>query len=253
MDRVLRGPRLKRRPAWRRRRLRRRPDLRWTLATIAGAIVMATVLLVLPLRWLPPLTSAFMIRTWVLKPGDAGALLYDWVPRSRISRLAASAVIASEDQKFLDHHGFDFGSIGEAISNGDGPTRGASTISQQVAKNLYLWPGRSWLRKGVEAYLTLWIELFWPKERILEVYLNIAQFGPTVFGVEAAARNYFGKPAAQLNREESALLAAVLPNPEHLRVSRPSAYVRQRQAWIIGQALRVERVGLFNAQRWRER
>lgn len=217
-----------------------------------AALVAATILLVLPLRWLPPLTSAFMIRTWVLKPDGAGALLYDWVPRERISRLAAASVIASEDQKFLEHIGFDFASIGEVVGNGNGngPTRGASTISQQVAKNLYLWPGRSWLRKGIEAYLTIWIELLWPKERILEVYLNIAQFGPTVFGVEAAARNYFGKPAARLDREEAALLAAVLPNPQRLRVSRPSAYVRQRQAWIIGQAARAERVGLFDARKW---
>ncbi len=220
-----------------------------------AALFAVTILLVLPLRWLPPLTSAFMMRAWVLKPDEAGALRYHWVPRTRISRFAAASVIASEDQKFLEHIGFDFASIGEAVGNGNGngPVRGASTISQQVAKNLYLWPGRSWLRKGIEAYLTIWIELLWPKERILEVYLNIAQFGPTVFGVEAAARNYFRKPAARLNREEAALLAAVLPNPERLRVAQPSAYVRQRQAWIIGQAARAERVGLFDARKWRGR
>jgi monofunctional biosynthetic peptidoglycan transglycosylase len=219
---------------------------------LAVAILAGTVLLVLPLRWLPPLTSAFMVRAWVLKPGSAGALRYEWVARPRISRHAAAAVIAAEDQKFLQHPGFDFKSIGTAISDGEGPSRGASTISQQVAKNLFLWPERSWLRKGIEAYLTVWVELLWPKERILEVYLNIAQFGPGVFGVEAAARQFFAKPAAQLNREEAALLAAVLPNPERLRVARPSAYVRERQAWILAQAARVERTGLFDARRWRE-
>ena len=256
MARVLRGHRLTRRRPWFRRRSRpRRRGLRWTLARVLATVAIATVALLLPLRWLPPVTSAFMVRASVVKPANSGDVLYDWVPRNRISRHVVTAVIAAEDQKFFQHHGFDFRAIGAAIGNGagDGPSRGASTISQQVAKNIFLWPGRSWLRKGIEAYLTAWIELLWPKERILEVYLNVAQFGPTVFGVEAAAGNFFGKPAVLLNREEAALLAAVLPNPERLRVARPSAYVRQRQTWILGQTPRVERTGLFDARRWRER
>lgn len=226
---------------------------RWAILRILAAIVAATVLLILPLRWLPPLTSTFMIRTWLTKPAGAGPVHYHWVSRDAISPHAAAAVIAAEDQRFFTHPGFDFAAISAAISdgNGEGPSRGASTISQQVAKNLYLWPGRSWLRKGIEAYLTVAIEWLWPKERILEMYLNIAQFGPTIFGVEAAARRYFGKTAARLNREEAALLAAVLPNPERLRVARPSAYVLERQAWILSQAARLDRAGLFDARRWR--
>jgi monofunctional biosynthetic peptidoglycan transglycosylase len=215
--------------------------LRWTFLRVLSAFVVAAVVLVLPLRWLPPLTSGFMVRAWI---GQSGPTRYEWTPLDRISGRVVSAVIAAEDQKFFQHHGFDFRSIGEAIrdSDGNGPRRGASTISQQVAKNLYLWPGRSWLRKGIEAFLTVCIELLWPKQRILEIYLNIAQFGPAVFGVEAAARNYFHKSAARLNREEAALLAAVLPNPERLHVGRPSPYLQQRQMWIMYQATRVERV-----------
>jgi monofunctional biosynthetic peptidoglycan transglycosylase len=150
-----------------------------------------------------------------------------------ISRFAALAVVAAEDQRFPLHHGFDFAEIGEALEErGNGRLRGASTISQQVAKNLFLWQGRSFVRKGLEAWLTLWIELLWPKRRILEVYLNLAELGPGVFGVEAASRRTFGKPAARLEAEEAALLAAVLPNPVRYRADAPSSYVRHRAARI---------------------
>ncbi len=147
------------------------------------------------------------------------------------------AVIAAEDQQFPFHAGFDFKSIREAVRhNADSRrVRGASTISQQVAKNLFLWSGRSYLRKGLEAGLTVLIEWLWPKERILEMYLNLAQFGRGTYGVEAAAQRYFHKRARQLRRTEAALLAAVLPNPVRMRVEAPSAYVRSRQAWILGQ------------------
>jgi monofunctional biosynthetic peptidoglycan transglycosylase len=207
--------------------------VRSVVAALAG-----TVLLVLPLRWLPPLTSSFMVQNWFGQASLGARVHYDWVPRAEISREAARAVIAAEDQKFFGHPGFDVDSIGKAWrGNARGrPVRGASTISQQVAKNLWLWPGRSWLRKGLEAWFTLWIEWLWPKDRILEVYLNVAQFGPDVFGVEAASRRYFGKPARRLSREESARLAAVLPNPRLLRVGQPSRYVLRRQAWIQRQA-----------------
>ena len=146
-------------------------------------------------------------------------------------------MVASEDQKFPRHHGFDTDELANAVREwrrGE-RTRGASTISQQVAKNLYLWPGRSLVRKGIEAYLTAWIELTWPKQRILEVYLNIAQMGDGVFGVGAASDAYFGTAPAHLTREQCALLAAVLPSPERFHVDAPSPYVRERQAWILQQ------------------
>lgn len=216
---------------------RRFPVLRWLGRGIAG-FVLLTVLLVLPLRWLPPLTTSFMIQNWLKQASLSARVAYDWVPRSAISREAALAVMAGEDQKFLDHPGFDVDSIRTAIrkSRGGIPRRGASTISQQVAKNLWLWPGHSLVRKAIEAWFTVFIELFWPKERILEVYLNVAQFGPTVFGVEAASRTYFGRPASRIDRSEAALLAAVLPNPNRFLVQRPSPFVRGRQAWIAWQA-----------------
>lgn len=214
-------------------------------------IVTLTVLLVLPLRWLPPLTTSFMLQNWLGQKSLSAEVRFDWVPRQQISRRAALAVLAAEDQKFFDHGGFDFESIRKALrSNGNGrPVRGASTISQQVAKNLWLWPGRSWFRKGLEAWFTVWVELLWPKERILEVYLNTAQFGPQVFGVEAAARQYFRKTAATLNEPESALLAAVLPNPRQFRVANPSIYTARRQAWVQRQARRLERE--LPPARWR--
>jgi len=211
------------------------------LRVTAGFLAL-TILLVLPLRWLPPLTSSFMLQNWVAQSSLSADVRYDWVSRDKISRRAALAVMAAEDQKFLSHAGFDVESIRKVWKrNGRRrQLRGASTVSQQVAKNLWLWPDRSWLRKGLEAWFTLWVELLWPKERILEVYLNIAQFGPNVFGVEAASRLYFRKPAAGLTEPEAALLAAVLPNPRVYRVPNPSHYTTRRQAWVQSQARRLE-------------
>jgi monofunctional biosynthetic peptidoglycan transglycosylase len=159
------------------------------------------------------------------------------VPWEEISPHVALAVIAAEDQKFPVHRGFDLEQIDRAFTDAERGrrVRGASTISQQVAKNLFLWPGRSWFRKGLEAWFTVLIELLWPKQRILEVYLNIAEFGRGVWGVEAASRRFFGRPAKSLAREQAALLAAVLPNPKRFRAEAPSAYVKRRQAWILGQ------------------
>ena len=167
---------------------------------------------------------------------------HDWVPWPQISRNAALAVVAAEDQKFFVHRGFDFDQIGKAVSDAQRgrPLRGASTITQQVAKNLFLWGGQNWFRKAIEAWFTVWIELLWPKERILEVYLNSAQFGRGVWGVEAASRTYFGKGAALLSRAEAAALAAVLPSPNYYRVVNPGPYVRRRQAWILGQMRQLE-------------
>ena len=151
----------------------------------------------------------------LLQPGAVAEIEHTWVPRSAIAWDAARAVIASEDQRFIEHRGIDFVSLDKALADyrGGDDLRGASTITQQVAKNLFLWQGRSFVRKALEAYFAVLIELCWTKERILEVYLNIAEFGPRVFGVEAAARQYFGSSAASLRLSDAALLAAVLPNP----------------------------------------
>jgi monofunctional biosynthetic peptidoglycan transglycosylase len=147
------------------------------------------------------------------------------------------AAIAAEDQQFPFHAGFDFESIRKAVQHNSKSKRkrGASTISQQVAKNLFLWSGRSWARKGLEVYFTVLIEAAWPKERILEVYLNVAEFGPGTYGVQAAAQRFFRKDAARLTRREAATLAAVLPNPKRFRADRPSNYVQKRRDSIMGQ------------------
>ena len=195
---------------------------------------------VLLMRWWPPVTSAFMLeaRLGALASGNSSfRLRHIWVQRNRISAPAQLAVIASEDQKFPFHHGFDFNSIHDALREQEEGvrSRGASTLSQQTAKNLFLWGGHSYVRKALEAWFTTLLELCWPKTRILEVYLNSAQFGPDVFGVEAAAQVYFHKHAAALTRSEAAQLAAVLPNPVRLHADRPSAYVAARREWILGQ------------------
>ena len=159
---------------------------------------------------------------------------YEWVDREAISKDLRLAVVLAEDQRFLLHNGFDGRSLRRALREREkGRVRGASTISQQVAKNLFLWPGQSYLRKGIEAWLTLWIELLWPKQRILEVHLNIAQFGPCVFGAGAASERFFGVPPLELAPDEAALLATVLPNPKRLRAHNPGPYASERRAEIL--------------------
>jgi len=197
-----------------------------------------TAMPIVTMRWIRPWTTAFMIQHDFAAGAACDRFTYPWAPWRAISPHVPVAILAAEDQRFPAHLGFDFQSIADALEDrGDGRRlRGASTISQQVAKNLFLWPAHSWVRKGLEAYLTVIIELAWPKRRILEVYLNIAQFGPCTFGVAAAGEVFFAKPAAILSASEAALLAAVLPNPEHFRVDAPSARVRQRAAWIRQQA-----------------
>ena len=163
---------------------------------------------------------------------------YQWVNAKNISPNAMAAVIASEDQQFYRHFGFDLASISSSISayfNGGQRLRGASTISQQVAKNLFLTPSKSFIRKGLEVWFTLLIEILWSKERILAVYLNIAEFGDHLFGIEAASQRYFGIPAKNLSRPQAAMLAATLPNPLRLKAARPSSYVIRRQQWILRQ------------------
>jgi monofunctional biosynthetic peptidoglycan transglycosylase len=162
-------------------------------------------------------------------------LLHEWVPWRDLGGELPLAVVAAEDQKFAEHYGFDLESIVDAMKQNaeSGSLRGGSTISQQVAKNLFLWPGRSYLRKGVEAWFTLLIEALWPKRRVLEVYLNVAEFGPGVYGSGAAAEELFGTAPARLGAEQAALMAAVLPSPKRLRADQPSAYLLERQRWIL--------------------
>ncbi|TJY59064.1 monofunctional biosynthetic peptidoglycan transglycosylase [Sinimarinibacterium sp. CAU 1509] len=198
------------------------------IALIAG---LALVLPILLLRWVPPPITAYMLQS------PTTPVRYSWVPSTRISAAVPKAVLASEDQKFYQHHGFDLAAIETAIEHNrtHDTQRGASTISQQTAKNLFLWPGGGYLRKGLEAGLTVLIEALWPKSRILEVYLNIAEFGPGIYGVEAAAQTYFHKPAATLSRDEAARLAAVLPSPRRWSAREPGPYVRTRADWILRQ------------------
>ncbi|PKE32490.1 monofunctional biosynthetic peptidoglycan transglycosylase [Rahnella sp. AA] len=188
--------------------------------------------------FLPVPFSAVMIERQVSAwlTGDFGYVAHsDWVPMDEISAPMALAVMASEDQKFPEHWGFDMEAIQSVLDKEGGKMRGASTLSQQTAKNLFLWDGRSWVRKGLEAGLTVGIETVWTKRRILTVYLNIVEFGDGVFGVEQAAQHFFHKPASRLTASQAALLAAVLPNPHLFKVNAPSAYVLRRQQWILRQ------------------
>ncbi len=226
----------------RRRKAKQRSRLR-RAATWLGLVALAVVLLsfaaVLPLRWTNPVSTAFM------KQDTSGRdpLLYEWVAWQDLGTAAPLAVVAAEDQRFADHFGLDVTAIRKAVGEKDqrGYLRGASTITQQTAKNLYLWPGRNVLRKGLEAWLAVIIETSLPKRRILEIYLNVAEFGPGISRVGAASRYYFGRAPARLRDSEAALLAAVLPNPKRLRVDAPSEYVRERQRWILTQMQRFER------------
>lgn len=207
------------------------------VALLVAAWAAATVTAVVALRWIDPPTTAFILQSRVAElvartPGYQYSR--EWRDWEQVSKNAALAVVAAEDQKFPLHRGFDFKQIDKALEDRERGrrARGASTITQQVAKNLFLWPGQSWLRKGLEAGITVLIELAWPKRRILEVYLNVAEFGRGTWGVQAASRRYFRKDAAALTRAEAALLAAVLPAPKRFRADAPSNYVRRRQDWI---------------------
>jgi monofunctional biosynthetic peptidoglycan transglycosylase len=212
---------------------RPRRRFRWGLWLFLAllAIVLTPPAVVVALRWIAPPTTAFILQSPV-QPAD-----YVWVPAARHPQALRDAVIAAEDQKFYTHYGFDLEAIALALEHNQKSKRkrGASTITQQVAKNLFMWPSRSYLRKGLEASFTILLELCWPKERILEVYLNVAEFGPGTFGVEAAARKFFDKSAQELSPVESARLAAVLPNPRKWSAKRPGRYVQARTDWILAQ------------------
>jgi monofunctional biosynthetic peptidoglycan transglycosylase len=208
--------------------------LRWIVRLIL-LFVLLSVVLTLLYRWVNvPVTPLMVIR--YLDP-DVGRIRKEWVPLERISDYMVLAVVVHEDQNFLEHQGFDLKAIQKAIEHNKKAKRkrGASTISQQTAKNVFLWPQRSWLRKGLEVWFTFLIELFWSKQRIMEVYLNVIETGRGLYGVEAAAQTYFGKPAARLTPEEAALIAAVLPAPLRYSVTEPGPYMRARQRWILQQ------------------
>lgn len=211
--------------------------LRWVSKWLLRLAVLGLVLLVgltLPLRWIDPATSAYMtLDVW----RNDRVIDHHWVPYEEISDHLKLAVIASEDQKFPHHFGFDLAQIRQAVDTrlDGGRLRGASTITQQLARNLYLWPGRDWIRKGLEAALTVPLELFVPKHRLLEIYLNIAEFDAGVYGAEAAARHYFDRPASRLSRAQAALLAGVLPAPRRFEADRPDSALRERQRWILDQ------------------
>ncbi|MGY0799234.1 monofunctional biosynthetic peptidoglycan transglycosylase [Lysobacter sp. A286] len=226
--------------------------VRWLLALPLLWLLVTTVQVAV-LRFVDPPFTAFMaarqLNAW--SEGDRDfRVAYDWRDRSQVSSHLAVAVIASEDQRFADHHGFDLKAIRKARARHErgGKLRGASTISQQTAKNLFLWSGRSWVRKGMEAWYTALMELMWPKSRIVEVYVNIAEFGDGVYGAQAAARRYFGKDAAQLSPAEAARLAAVLPSPKRYSAASPGPYVQRRSRQIqqqmrqIGGAAYLERL-----------
>jgi len=232
--------------ATRKRRRKKRSskkNISWTRRLTAGifrillGLVIISFLLVLALRWINPPTSMMMTIQRckaVINHRKDFRIDYRWVNYEQIALNLPLAIIASEDQKFPIHHGFDLEAITDAVEtriNG-GRLRGASTITQQVAKNLFLWPGKSLSRKGIEAYFTILVEIIWSKQRILEVYMNIAEFGDGIFGVEAASQRYFGKPARKIHLWEAARLAAVLPDPKAMNPKRSSAYVYKRAKWI---------------------
>ncbi|MCW9700012.1 monofunctional biosynthetic peptidoglycan transglycosylase [Avibacterium sp. 20-129] len=208
--------------------------LRYSLYVFAAFLGITLLFRIVPVPF-----SSYMAQQKVshLLNGESYPIKYQWVSLDDISWQMQLAVIAAEDQKFAQHHGIDWNAINNALKYNKKSTkvRGGSTISQQTVKNLYLWHGQSWLRKAIELPMTLMLEQLWSKKRILEVYLNIAEFGYGIFGVEAASQAYFKKSAKQLNQQEAALLAAVLPNPILFKANKPSAFVQKRQRWIMRQ------------------
>lgn len=212
------------------------------------ALCLLSVCCAVILRFVDPPFTAVML----LEPGAFSAIDYRWVPRERISEHAARSVIAAEDQRFLEHFGFDLDQIDDAIGDWrrGGELRGASTITQQVAKNVFLWNGRSFVRKGLEAWLAIFVHVFVPKSRTLEIYLNVAEFGPGIFGIEAAARRFFGMSAADLSPAQAARLAAVLPGPKTMSAAQPGEYVLMRQQSILEQMNLLERRGHFRELDW---
>lgn len=221
-----------------------RAIIRWTVVAFLGS----TILAVVALRFLPVyFTPLMFIRCFEqLAEGKSLKMKHHWVPLNKISPSLPMAVMASEDAKFLKHHGFDYQAIEHAAErNRKHPEKrklGASTISQQTAKNVFLWPGRSWVRKGFEVYFTALIELMWPKERIMEVYLNSIEMGDGIYGADAVAEEHFGTDAQNLTKAQCALIAATLPNPRKFSSKNPSSYMRKRQARIMREMKYVDKL-----------
>jgi len=212
--------------------------LKFIFKCILWGIVFSFLLIII-FKWAPvPLTPLMVIRNFEHTQKDKPkGWKHDWVSIDKISKNIQLAVICSEDQNFLNHHGFDVDAIKKAMENNQKSQKmkGASTISQQTAKNVFLWPQRSWLRKGLEAYFTFLIELTWSKERIMEVYLNSIEMGRGIYGVEAASQYWFKKSASKLSQQEAAAIAAILPNPKVYRANPASTYIQSRKQWIIRQ------------------
>lgn len=207
--------------------------------------LISTILVTLIYRFVnPPVTPLMMIRVVEqLAEGEKPRMQYDWVRLDNISPNMPLAVIASEDNNFMNHYGIDFDAIQKAqkLNKRGRRLRGASTISQQTAKNVFLWPARNWVRKGLEVYFTGLIELTWGKERIMEIYLNVIEMGDGIYGTEMAARQYFDKPAARLTRTECAAIAAVLPGPRKWRPDRPTPYIQRKTSAISSLMNKIER------------
>lgn len=211
--------------------------LRTVLVLFLLSIVMTIVYRFVPV----PVTPLMIQRYFEMEDGKIDK---DWKPLEEISDNLPLAVVTAEDQKFEEHYGFDLEAIEKAVKYNEKhkgkKVKGASTISQQTAKNVFLWPGRSWVRKGLEVYFTFLIELFWSKERIMEVYLNVIEMGPGVYGAEAAAQHYFNKPAEKLTKSEAASIAAILPNPNRWSASKPTPYIVKKRNWILRHMKKIE-------------
>ncbi|MBK9401671.1 MAG: monofunctional biosynthetic peptidoglycan transglycosylase [Bacteroidetes bacterium] len=212
------------------------------LARIVLGFLIISILSTLLFRFIPvPATPLMIIRYFEMEDGKIDK---DWKSLEEISPNLPLAVVTAEDQKFEEHFGFDLDAIEKAVKYNEKhkgkKVKGASTISQQTAKNVFLWPGRSWVRKGLEVYFTFLIEILWSKERIMEMYLNVIEMGPGVYGAEAAAQYYFDKPAAKLTKSESATIAAILPNPIRWSASKPTRYIIKKRNWILRHMGKIE-------------
>lgn len=214
---------------------------RFILRTVLVLFLLSIVMTIV-YRFVPVPVTPLMIQRYFEM--EDGKIEKDWIPLEEISDNLPLAVVTAEDQKFEEHYGFDLEAIEKAVKYNEKhkgkKVKGASTISQQTAKNVFLWPGRSWVRKGLEVYFTFLIELFWSKERIMEVYLNVIEMGPGVYGAEAAARHYFNKPASKLTKSEAASIAAILPNPNRWSASKPTPYIVKKRNWILRHMKKIE-------------
>ena len=226
------------------KKLKSLPYKKWLYTTIFSFVILSFVS-VIALRFVPAVATPLMFIRSAQQLNDKQRDFRwekDWVSLDKISKNAVVAVLTSEDQNFCEHNGFDFEAIEKAMAHNKVSKKkiGASTISQQTAKNVFLWQGRNWLRKGMEAYFTVLIEIMWPKDRIIEMYLNVVEFGDGIYGIEAASQHFYGKHASELNKSEAAMLAAILPNPIKYSPVQPSKYLKNRQKRILRQMYAVQ-------------